>query len=67
MKSNNTQDSLSNGWFMLANMLPPVGFFLYFKYRNQFPNKAKKALTGAIVGVPVGIIMGYLMNTYIIN
>jgi len=67
MEDNSSTDRLSNFWFIISQMLPPIGFFLYLKYKNQFPNKAKKALTGAIVGIPVGMVMGYLFNNYIIS
>lgn len=59
------EDKLSQGGFMLSNILPPFGFFLYFKHRNQYPNKAKRALVGAMIGVPVALIMGFVMNTYV--
>lgn len=67
MKNDNNKDSLSKLWFVLSQMLPPIGFFLYFKHRNQYPYKAKRALTSALIGVPVALVMGYLMNTYILN
>lgn len=67
MVKNNTKDNLPNGWFMLSNMLPPVGFFLYFKYRGQSPNKARKALIGAVTGIPIGLLMGFILNTYILK
>lgn len=67
MAKNSTKDNLSNGWFMLSNMLPPVGFFLYFKYRDQSPAKARRALIGAVTGIPAGIAMGFILNTYILK
>lgn len=67
MENNNSADRLSNFWFMFSQMLPPIGFFLYFKHKNQFPNKARKALIGALVGIPVGIVMGCILNTFITN
>ncbi|WP_343657842.1 hypothetical protein [Chryseobacterium sp.] len=67
MENNNSTDRLSNFWFMFSQMLPPIGFFLYFKHKNQFPNKARKALIGALVGIPVGIVMGCTLNTFITN
>lgn len=65
--STDSQDYLSGGGFMLSQLLPPIGFFLYFKYRKQFPNKARKALTGALVGIPIAVIAGYIMNNFILN
>ena len=65
MKDN--KDNLSRLWFVVSNALPPVGFFLYFRHRNAYPNKAKRALISAIIGVPIAIIGGYIMNTFILN
>ncbi|WP_084163918.1 SDR family oxidoreductase [Olivibacter sitiensis] len=66
MKENN-KDSLSQFWFVLSNMIPPIGFFLYFKHRNQHPNKARRALTSALIGVPIALMAGYVMNTFVLN
>jgi len=59
--------NLSRFWFILSNAIPPIGFFLYFKHRNQHPDKAKKALTNAIIGVPIALIAGYIFNNYILK
>lgn len=67
MANNNSKDNLPKHWLMLSNMLPPVGFFLYFKYRNQSPQKARRALIGALTGIPIGILMGFILNTYILK
>jgi len=67
MKKDNNQDELPRLWFIISNAIPPIGFFLYFKHRKQFPNKAKRALTSAVIGVPIALIAGYIMNTYILN
>jgi len=67
MKNDNNKDNLSSLWFILSQALPPIGFFLYFKHRNQFPNKARKALTSAIIGVPIALIAGYILNNYILK
>ncbi|MBO9673353.1 MAG: hypothetical protein J7577_07910 [Sphingobacteriaceae bacterium] len=65
MKAN--KDHLSRFWFIISNAAPPVGFFLYFRYREACPNKAKSALISAITGVPIAILGGYIMNTFILN
>ncbi|GAA4451631.1 hypothetical protein [Rurimicrobium arvi] len=67
MKSNNREDELSRLWFMISNAIPPIGFFLYFRHRKQFPNKARKALTSAAIGVPVAIALGYFFNNYLLK
>ena len=64
---NNNNDNLSRFWFVISNALPPIGFFLYFRYRKTHPNKAKTALTSAIIGVPIAILGGYIMNNYVLN
>ena len=65
MKDN--KDQLSRFWFVISNALPPVGFFLYFRHRQAYPLKAKRALISAMTGVPVTILGGYIMNTFILN
>jgi len=65
MKNNN--DNLSNFWLILSNTAPPVGIFLYFRHRKQYPNKAKKALVSALTGIPIAVLAGYIMNTYILS
>jgi len=64
---NNGNGHLSRFWFIISNTIPPVGFFLYFKHRNQYPGKAKRALVSAVIGVPIAILGGYIMNAYILN
>ena len=67
MSTNNNVDNLSKPWFMIYNIGILIDFFLYFKHRKQFSNKAKRALIGAIIGIPVGLVMKYLTGTYIFN
>lgn len=67
MKSNNKKDELSRLWFMVSNAVPPIGFFLYFRHRRQFPNKARKALTSAAIGVPIAMVFSYLFNNYLLK
>ncbi len=64
---NDTNDSLSIFWSILSNALPPIGFFLYLRHRYQFPKKAEKALTNALIGIPIGLIGGYILQNYILN
>ncbi|MFD2582508.1 hypothetical protein ACFSR6_08415 [Pedobacter vanadiisoli] len=61
------KDRLSRFWFIVSNTLPPIGFFLYFRHRKTYPNKAKRALISAITGVPVTVLGAYIMNTFILN
>lgn len=65
MTHTDKRGSLSITWFMLSNALPPIGFFLYLKHRNQSPEKANRALWAGLAGIPIGIAAGYLFNTYI--
>jgi hypothetical protein len=65
MKDNT--DNLSRFWFVVSNAVPPIGFYLYFRHRKAHPNKARKALTSAMIGVPIAILGGYIMNTFVLN
>lgn len=65
MKDN--KDHLSRFWLLVSNALPPIGFFLYFRHRKTHPNKAKSALTSAMIGVPIAVLGGYIMKTFILN
>ncbi|MEH6682728.1 MAG: hypothetical protein V7724_19450 [Sediminicola sp.] len=60
-------DKLQIGLMILSNALPPVGFYLYYRFRKAFPKKARTALINAILGIPIGIIGGYILQTYILN
>lgn len=62
-----TNDRLSGAWLAISNACPPVGIYLYFRHRNQFPNKARKALQSALMGIPIAIVAGYVLNTYILS
>ncbi|NII81044.1 hypothetical protein [Pedobacter sp. SG918] len=61
------KDHLSRFWFIVSNALPPIGFFLYFRHRKAYPNKAKSALTSAMIGMPLALLGGYIMNTFILD
>lgn len=67
IKNNNTSDELSKIWLIASNIVPPIGFFLYFKHRKKSPKKAKKALIGAFIGIPVGLVMKLLIDSCIFN
>ncbi|WP_111670193.1 hypothetical protein [Algoriphagus litoralis] len=55
-------DKLPFGLQMLSNALPPVGFYLAFKYRKISPNKARTALINALIGIPLGLIAWYFLR-----
>jgi hypothetical protein len=63
----NSNDDLSRFWLAMSNAAPPIGFFLYFRHRGQYPNKAKRALVSALIGMPIAILAGYIINTYILG
>lgn len=67
MANDHNNDKLPRSWFVLSNMLPPVGLFLYLKHRKRYPNKARAALTSAAIGVPITVLGGYVFNTYILK
>lgn len=64
---NKKSDDLSRFWWIMSNAVPPIGFFLYFKHRNQYPDKARKALKSAAIGVPIALVAGYIINNFIFN
>lgn len=61
------EDHFTKLWVLILNAIPPVGFVLYFKYRQQYPNRAESALTCALAGVPITKKAGCFLNTYILN
>lgn len=67
MNTIQNNDKLPMGLIMLSNALPPVGFYLYYRFRKAFPKKARAALINAIIGIPMGMIGGYLLQTYILQ
>lgn len=62
-----TNDKLPIGLTILSNALPPIGFYLSYRYRTEFPMKSRAALINAIIGIPIGLIGGYLLQTYVFN
>ncbi len=49
---------LSKLWTILSSIIPPIGIILYFIHRKSSPKKAKKAFGSAMIGIPVGFVMG---------
>ncbi|MFD2968762.1 hypothetical protein [Sphingobacterium bambusae] len=60
-------DKLPMGLTILSNALPPVGFYLYYRFGKAFPKKARTALINGILGIPIGTMGGYLLQTYVFN
>jgi len=52
------KDDLSKQLTIISSIIPPIGFFLFFKYRKNLPNKAKKAFGAGLIGIPIGFVMG---------
>lgn len=67
MNTIQNSEKLPMGLTVLSNALPPVGFYLYYRFRKAFPKKARTALINAILGIPIGLIGGYVIQTYILN
>lgn len=67
MNTIQNNDKLPIGLTILSNALPPVGFYLYYRFNKEFPKKARTALINAVLGIPIGILGGYLLQTYIFN
>jgi hypothetical protein len=60
-------DKLPFGLTILSNALPPLGFYLSYRYKGNFPKKSRTALINAVLGIPIGLIGGYILQTYILN
>lgn len=67
MNTIHKNDKLPIGLMILSNAVPPVGFYLYYRFRRAFPKKARTALINAILGIPIGLIGGYILQTYVLN
>lgn len=58
-------EKLPLGLMILSNTVPPIGFYLSYRYRREFPKKARTAFINAMMGIPIGLIGGYLLQTYL--
>ncbi len=61
------QDDLSKPLTIISSIIPPIGFFLFFKYREKAPNKAKKAFGAGLIGIPIGFVMGQYIFPFLKN
>ncbi len=62
-----TTDKLSKPLTIISSIIPPIGFILYFKYKKEFPNKAKKAFGSGLIGIPIGFVMGQYVMPFLKN
>jgi hypothetical protein len=53
------QEELSTGFKVLAFLLPLVGFVYYFAEKNANPQKAEEALSAALWGFGVGLVLSF--------
>ncbi len=63
----NKKDDLNKPLLIVSSIIPPIGFFLFFKHRKKSPNKSKKAMGSAIIGIPIGYLMGEYVMPHLIN
>lgn len=61
-KLKNPNDNLTFFWFILSNLIPLIGLYLFFKFVNHSPNRAKLALISALIGSLIAIIIINLLN-----
>jgi len=61
------KDELSKPLTIISSILPPVGIYLFFKYKKSFPNKAKKAFGAGLIGIPIGFVMGQYVIPFLGN
>lgn len=59
------KDELNKPLTIISSIIPPIGFILYFFYKKNYPNKAKKALFSGLIGIPIGLIMGKYVIPFI--
>ena len=50
-------DKLGIGMYILCFLIPLVGFIYYFVVKGEYPKKATSALSAAISGFVLGIIL----------
>lgn len=53
------QEELSTGFKILAFLMPLVGFIYYFAEKNTNPQKAEGALSAALWGFAVGLVLSF--------
>ena len=58
MKGNRKQAKLPKAILITSSIVPPLGFFLYLYYRKREIIKARQAFVSALIGVPIGFVMG---------
>ena len=54
--ASNVVDNGGFGWGLLGFCIPIVGLILYLIWRDERPNTAKAAGTGALIGFIIGVI-----------
>ena len=59
----NGEDKAGIGYQILAFLIPLAGIIMYFKQKEQYPNKAKRYMQLASVGIALGIMSRFLLNT----
>lgn len=62
---NNQVDTGNVGWFFLGCCIPIAGLILYFIWKDEKPNSAKKCIIGFLVGI-ISIILLYIVYIFLI-
>lgn len=54
-------DAPSGGYLALGLFLPLIGLILYLVWMNTFPQRAKSAGKGALIGAGISLVLGLLL------
>tara|TARA_B100001093_G_scaffold510127_1_gene575426 strand:- start:2168 stop:2902 length:735 start_codon:yes stop_codon:yes gene_type:complete len=62
-----TNDKSDSGINIISFLIPIIGIFIYATQKHQYPIKAKAALDSAISGIVIGVILGFISYTILLN
>jgi len=54
-------DNLTFFWFVISNLIPFFGLYLFIKFKSKYPNKARLALVSSIIGSLIILVTIYLI------
>ncbi len=57
-----SSDSGSIGYWLLGFFIPIVGIILYFVWKDEQPNNAKKCLWGALISIISSFVLSLLLT-----
>jgi hypothetical protein len=54
------EDKPSVGYQILALLIPIAGIIMYFKQKENYPNKAKRYIQLASIGIALGVVSRFV-------